>query len=141
MHLTLSVTTPEKKIFEAKDITSISFPTVDGEITVLPHHIPLLTKTTTGEIVVRYENHEDSLVVTEGFLKIDNAGNCLVLADYAVRSDDIDILKVQEAKEKAENIMKEKINEKDFVIAEAELRKTLMELKISQRKRASNIRK
>lgn len=136
--LTLKVITPENKIFEETEINSISFPTQEGEITVLPQHIPLISQTITGEVVIRKKDKEESLVITEGFLKIDKSGNCLVLADYAVRSNDIEIAKVEEAKKRAENTMKEKLNQKDFAIAEAELRRTLMELKVSTKRKQTN---
>jgi F-type H+-transporting ATPase subunit epsilon len=138
--LTLKVITPENKIFEESEIESISFPTQEGEITVLPNHIPLLSQTMTGEVVIRKKGKDTSLVITEGFLKIDKSGNCLVLADYAIRSEDIEELKVTEAKKKAEESMKEKTSQKDFAIAEAELRRTLMELKVSQRRKQNTPR-
>ncbi len=137
-YLTLKVITPEKKLIEDTQIDSITFPTKEGQITVLPNHIPLVSQTETGEVIIRKNKIEESLVITEGFLKIDRTGNCLLLADYAVRSDDIEEVKAEEAKQKAQNTMKEKLNQKDFAIAEAELRRTLMELKVSQRRKQSS---
>src|SRR4030042_5547807 len=134
-YLKISIITPEKLVFEGDEIDSASFPTPDGEITILPHHIPLVTKIATGEIVIRKKGNEYSLVATDGFLKLTSDGVITVLADYAVRSEDIELAKVEEAKKKAEAAMKEKISQKDFAIAEAELRKTLLELKIAQKRR------
>ena len=133
--LSIKITTPEKLVFEGDEIDSASFPTPDGEITILPHHIPLVTKIATGEIVIRKKGNEYSLVATDGFLKLTSDGVITVLADYAVRSEDIELAKVEEARKKAEAAMKEKVSQKDFAIAEADLRRTLMELKISQKRR------
>jgi len=136
--LNLKIITPEKKVFEDGEINSASFPTTMGQITILPGHIPLVTKLVAGEITVRSGQKAYSLVTTEGLLKLDTLGNIVVLADYAIRSEEIEIAKVQEAKRKAEEAMKEKTSERDFAIAEAELRRTLLELKVSQKRKTSS---
>jgi F-type H+-transporting ATPase subunit epsilon len=136
--LNLKIITPEKKVFEDQEIKSASFPTTMGEITILPGHIPLVTKLVAGEITIRTGQKEYLLVTTEGLLKLDKEGNIVVLSDYAIRSDEIEVAKVQEAKRRAEEAMKEKISERDFVIAEAELRRTLLELKVSQKRKNYN---
>lgn len=133
--LSLKIITPTKSVFEEDGIDSVTLPSVDGELTILPNHIPLVCKVVHGEITVRKSGKDQSLVTTEGFLKLNKKGEMLLLADYAVRSEEIEIEKVRLAKEKAEKAMKEKVSEKDFAIAEAELRRTLLELKISQKRR------
>lgn len=140
MSLSLKIVTPTKIVFEDSDIESASFPTSDGEITILTDHIPIVTKIIPGEIIIRKKGKESSLITTEGFLKLESNNEILLLADYAVRSDEIEIAKVQEAKKKAEQAMKEKLSQKDFAIAEAELRRTLLELKVSQRRKNPTIK-
>ncbi|KKR11371.1 MAG: ATP synthase epsilon chain [Candidatus Woesebacteria bacterium GW2011_GWA1_39_21] len=135
--LKLSVISPEQKVFELGDIDSITFPTGEGEITVLPEHVPLVSQIVTGEIVIRLGSKDESIVTTEGFLKLDSKGNAVVLADYAIRSDDLELAKVEEAKRKAETAMKENLSKTSFAVAEAELKRTLLELKISQRRKRS----
>jgi F-type H+-transporting ATPase subunit epsilon len=137
--LSIKIISPSGKILEDSEFDSITIPTSEGEITLLPGHVPLVAKVAPGEIVARKKDNEESIVTTDGFLKLNKKGQVLVLSDYAVRSEDVEIAKVEEAKKRAESLLKEKANEKDFVIAEAELRKTLLELKIAQ-KRKSRIR-
>ena len=133
--LAISIVTPEKIIYEEQGIDSISLPTTQGEITILPKHIPLIAKVTPGEIVIRKYSKETSLVTTQGFLKLDSDGSASILADYAIRSEEVEIAKVLEAKKKAEESMKAKRTEKEFAIAEADLRRTLIELKVAQKRR------
>ncbi|OGM21428.1 ATP synthase F1 subunit epsilon [Candidatus Woesebacteria bacterium RIFCSPLOWO2_01_FULL_37_19] len=133
--LAISIVTPEKIIYEEQGIDSISLPTTQGEITILPKHIPLIAKVTPGEIVIRKDSKETSLVTTQGFLKLDSDGSASILADYAIRSEEVEIAKVLEAKKKAEESMKAKRTEKEFAIAEADLRRTLIELKVAQKRR------
>ena len=133
--LKLRIVTPEKEIYDERDLDSVSIFTAKGQITILPNHIPLVTRVTAGEVTIKKGSKTDSLITTEGFLQLDKTGEILVLADYAVRSEDIEIAKVMEAKKKAEEALKAKVSERDFIIAEAELRRTLLELKISQKQR------
>lgn len=133
--LTLKIVSPEKLVFQEGDFESITLPTENGEITILPGHIPLVARINPGEVVARKHGKEESLVTTDGFLKLNSKGEVFILADYAVRSEDMEIARVQEAKKKAEEMMKDKGSERDFVIAEAELRKSLLELKVIQKRK------
>lgn len=133
--LHLKIVSPEKLVFEDDGFTSITLPTMEGEITILPEHIPLVSAISPGEIIARKKDKDISLVTTKGFLRCDKNGNIFVLSDYAIRSEDVEIAKVEEAKKRAEKDMSEKKSEKDFIIAEAELRKTLLELKVAKKRR------
>jgi len=61
--------------------------------------------------------------------------NVSILADYAIRAEDIEVAKASEAKERAENAMREKTSQQDFAEAEAQLRRSLVELEIGKRRR------
>lgn len=135
--LSLKIVSPEKLVFEDSGFESVTFPTHDGEITVLPGHIPLISKIAPGVITARKKDKSISLVTTDGFLNVAKDGTISVLSDYAIRSEDVEIAKVQEAKRKAEAAMKEKKSERDFAIAEAELRRTLLELKVVQKRKVN----
>jgi F-type H+-transporting ATPase subunit epsilon len=136
--LKLKIITPVSVTLSEEEITSISLTTSEGQITVLPGHIPLVTRVSPGELTFQKNGKESSFVVTEGFMKLDRVGNLTVLSDYAIRSDEIEIAKVEAAKKKAEEAMRQKTSERDFVVAEAELRKTLLELRVSQKRRSGN---
>ncbi len=137
--LTLKIVSPEKKVFEASGFDSITLPTQEGEITILPKHIPLVGKVVPGEIIARKGAHEESLITLNGFLKLDELGNILVLTDYAVRSEDVEVAKVESAKKKAEESMRVRASEQDFATAEAELRKTLLELKVAKKRKVGRV--
>jgi len=134
--LKLKIVTPEKLVFEEDEFTSVTLPTENGEITILPGHIPLVSKIAPGEIIAKKKSGEELLVTTKGFLRLNEKGEIFILSDYAVRSEDVEIAKVEEAKKRAEATMKEKVSEKEFALAEADLRRTLLELKVAHRKRA-----
>lgn len=133
-HLKLDIVTQEKRLLTT-ETSSISVETALGEITILPGHIPLITKLSEGLLRYRDEKGKETIVaVFGGFLELDADGVCSVLADSAVRADDIDLAKVALAKEDAQAILKDKTRQQEFVMAEAALRRTALELKAANKK-------
>jgi len=136
MKLHISIVSPEKTLLE-EEADEVTIPTVQGEITVLPEHVNLLSQLAPGELIIRNNAISQHMVVTGGFLEI-TGNNVLLLADYAVHGKDISAVKAEEAKVRAEKAMKEKLSEKDFAIAEAELRRALLELKVANKLKRSS---
>lgn len=137
MKLQLEVITPTKVVL-SEEIDEITINTATGEISILPNHIDLLTKLVPGEMIVKTGSKTQVFAVTGGFLEISN-NKVSILADYAVRAADIEIAKVKEAKERAEQVMKDKESNKNYVIAEADLRRALLELKVAIKHKNRNI--
>ena len=133
MKLALDIITPTKVVL-SEEVDEVTIPTVDGEISILPNHVNLLTKIAAGEMVIRKGAKNDLFAITGGFLEILNS-HVNVLADYAIHADDIEVAKVQEAKERAQKAMKEKITEEDFRVANAELAKALLQLKVAHKRK------
>lgn len=133
MTLHLEIITPEKVVYK-DDVNEVISPTVNGEISILPNHVGLLTQIAPGEITVKKQGREYFLAITGGFLEV-SRNKVTILADYAIRSEEIEIEKAQEAQKKARKLMEEKTSEKDFAIAESELRRSLLELKVAHRRK------
>ncbi len=132
----LQIVSPEKILFDG-EILELIAPTISGEIAVLPHHADLLTQLTEGEIIIKHKGKEEHIGVTGGFLQI-LGGNITLLADYAVRSEEINAQKALEAQKRAEEILKKKkegVSERDFALAQSEFRKAIMELKVANKRR------
>lgn len=133
MNLSLEIITPEKIVYK-DEVDEVIAPTIKGQISILPNHIGLLTQIEPGELIVKKDGRENFLAITGGFLEV--AKNKIsILADYAVRSEDIEVAKAEQAQKRAEKIMEEKVSEKDFAIAQSELRRSILELKVAQRRR------
>lgn len=130
--LQLEVITQERKILsEAVDI--VMAPTYDGQIGILPGHIGLLTRLQAGELYIISGPSMTVLAISGGLLDVhDNLVS--VMAESAVRADEIDIAKVEAAKEKAEEALKERLSETEFAVAEADLRRAVLELKVAKRR-------
>lgn len=129
--LHLEIITPERVVL-AEDVESVVIPAVEGEVTILPEHIPLFTRVKPGEIKYNIGKDEHFMAIQEGFLEVLN-DSVNILTNYAVRSEEIEIAKVEAAKKRAEEALKQKKDEQGIVIAEAELRKAILELKVARR--------
>ena len=98
------IATPEKIIYE-NDIFQVSIPTTIGEITVLPHHIPLVSIVQAGEMKIKDEMGEQVIAISRGFLEIRANNEVVILADNAERAEVIDIERAEEARKRAEEEM------------------------------------
>lgn len=104
--LTLEIVTPEGVAFR-ESVREVAVPTTQGEIGVLPHHIPLLTLLRAGELHVTRESGErEYLAVDRGFARV--FGQTLsILTEAAIHVKDIDMDKVAEAQRRAEEALRE----------------------------------
>jgi F-type H+-transporting ATPase subunit epsilon len=100
MPLTLEIVTPEAKVY-SDTIDSVVVPTVEGEIGVLPGHIPLVTQVAHGELRVTKGSTTSFLAVGGGFAQIDG-DRVRVLAEHAISEEKIDEHAVEAALKKAE---------------------------------------
>jgi len=105
MPLTLEIVTPEAKVY-SDTIDSVVIPTVEGEIGVLPGHIPLLTQIEGGELRVTKGTVSSLLAVSGGFAQIDG-DRVRVLAEHAISEEKIDEHAVEAALKRAEQELKE----------------------------------
>ena len=126
--LKLDIVTQEKKLL-TEEVSSITAQTVEGEITILPSHVPLLTRLTEGVMRFMTKSGEQVVAIFGGFLEVDSLGNVSVLADSAVRAEDIDEAKVKEAEAEAKAVLADKSRALEFAEAEAALRKAYASIK------------
>jgi len=96
-------------------------PAVMGEVGVLPHHTPLLTKIKPGEVrVINEQDEEEFFFVSGGMLEILPSG-VTILADTAQRAKDLDEAAALEAKDAAEKQLQDRKDDIDYATAEAQL--------------------
>jgi F-type H+-transporting ATPase subunit epsilon len=104
MPLTLEIVTPEAKVY-SDTVDSVVVPTFEGEIGVLPGHIPLLTQVEHGELRVTKGATTSWLAVGGGFAQIDG-DRVRVLAEHAITEEKIDEHAVEAALKRAEDELK-----------------------------------
>ena len=105
MPLTLEIVTPEAKVY-SDTIDSVVIPTMEGEVGILPGHIPLLTKVANGELRVTKGTQTLHLAVGGGFAEIDG-DKVSVLAERAITEEQIDEKAVEDAMKRAEQSMRD----------------------------------
>jgi F-type H+-transporting ATPase subunit epsilon len=131
MNLLLEIITPEKVVYK-DEVSEITAPTVNGEISILPNHINLLTQISPGELIVKKGNTLQHLAITGGFLEIQD-NKVSILAEYAIKAQDIEVAQAMEAKKRAEKAMTEKSTDNEIRIAQAEIIKSILQLKVAER--------
>ncbi len=126
---TLIIATPEREVYR-DTIDSVSLPTIDGEITVLPHHIPLSTILKPGELVIRKGTEARPYAVSGGFIEV-QPHQLVVLADTAEHLEEIDEQRAQEAIELA-NKRKQEMREDhvEYAAMAGKLERDLNRLKL-----------
>jgi F-type H+-transporting ATPase subunit epsilon len=129
MNLLLEIITPEKVIYK-DEVSEVVVPTLEGQIAILPNHINLLTQISPGELIIKKGANEQLLAITGGFLEV-NKNIVSIVAEYAVKAQDIEVARAMEAKKRAEKLMSEKSTDNEMRIAEAEIIKAILELKIA----------
>ncbi len=118
MHV--DIVSAEEAIFSGK-ARMVFAPAVMGEVGILPRHAPLLTQLRPGEVRVQTEDGtEDFFYVSGGMLEV-QPYTVTVLADTAVRAKDIDEAAAIEAKQRAEQALKDRKSDIDYAKAQAEL--------------------
>ena len=133
MTLRLEIVTPEAKTY-SDDVDSVVVPGIEGELGILPTHVPLLTQLTPGELRVIKDGTETRLAVGEGFVKI-TPDKVAVLTDMAVRESDIDEAAAEEAIRRAEAAMSgEKLSNEEYAANSAALQRSLALIKVKRRR-------
>jgi len=129
----LEIITPEKKVF-SNQVDQVTLPSSTGEITVLAHHVPLLTEINPGEITIKTGGKVDHLVSGKGFAEI-TGEKVSVLIDLAETESSLDEKKIEEAKARAEEALKQKhaLSEEEYAAAAAALQNTLAQLRFVRR--------
>ena len=129
----LEIVTAERQVF-SDDVTTIIAEGIDGQMTILPKHAPLITMLAPGELIIRKDGEEMYMAITGGFLEV-RPEKVIVLADACERSDEIDIERAMEAKKRAEERLKNLSEQIDQSRAEAALRRSMARLRVVEKRR------
>lgn len=135
MSLHLSLVTPEASVLDT-DVDSVTLPTANGEITILAHHLPLITTLAPGMMTVKTSESEESFAVSRGVVEVAGT-HMVVLSDIADRVEELEEEAVEQAKKRAEQLLADKrADSEGFAEATAILDRELARV-ISVRRRRS----
>jgi F-type H+-transporting ATPase subunit epsilon len=135
MALTLEIVTPEARVY-SDTIETVVIPTVEGEIGILPGHIPLLTQVAAGELRVTKAGRTEFLAVGNGFAEIDG-DKVSVLAESAIDEAKIDEDAVAKAQARAEESLRnrESMDPAEVERLEGVVRFAVAQLGVKRRRR------
>ena len=134
MTMHVNIVSAEAEIFSGT-VTGVFAPAQMGEMGIMPRHAQLLTQLEPGEVrVVKENGDEEHFYVSGGILEV-QPHVVTVLSDTAVRAKDLDEAKAMEAKQRAEQALKDRKADMDYAVAEAELAEAIAQLQTIQRLR------
>ncbi len=131
------IITPERTVFEA-EISQVTLPVTEGEVTILPSHRPYIASLEPGEIILKTKKQEGeeetSLVVSGGFIEF-NENSLVVLADTAERAEEIDLKRAEEARARAEKLKQGAISmdESEYARVAAAIQKESARIRVARK--------
>lgn len=128
----LEIVTAEREVY-ADDVESVVAPGVEGELGILPHHVPLMTMLQPGELRIKKGGEELLMSVAGGFLEV-RPDRVVILADAAERAEEVDIERAIAARGRAEESIKSAATTKpELVLMEVALRRSLARIKVAEK--------
>jgi F-type H+-transporting ATPase subunit epsilon len=131
--LKLEIVTPEAKIF-SDDVDMVTLTGIDGEMGILPQHMPLMTQLVAGEIIAQKGKDTIFLAVGDGFVQV-TGDRVAILTDMAIEADNIDEAKAEEARQLAEARLSQKITDEEAAHVRAALAHSMTQIKVKQRRK------
>ena len=134
------IITAERVAFKG-DVDMVVAPGIDGQLGILPHHAPLMTALSVGELILHKAGEEDTIMaIGGGFMEV-GPQHVTILADSAERAEEIDEARAEAARRRAEATMSQTHGLlEDAQKAEAALRRSMLRLKVAKRKSGSRTR-
>lgn len=128
----LEIFTPEKSVLK-EYVQSIIVPSYEGEMGILPEHIPLIAQLVPGEIKILSNNERKIFVISGGFIEVNTAG-VEIYAETADLLQEIDIEKSKIELEQAKSKLKQKdIHTVELLKAKFAIQKELAKIKVISR--------
>ncbi|GAB7387900.1 F0F1 ATP synthase subunit epsilon [Bacillaceae bacterium] len=130
----VEIVTPDRVVYssEAKMVVAKG---VEGDLGILPHHVPLVTPLKIAPVRIKKDEGEDVVAVSSGFMEV-RGDKVTILAEAAELPEEIDIDRALAAKERAERRLAQSGQEDiDFQRAKLALQRALMRLQVGQQKK------
>jgi F-type H+-transporting ATPase subunit epsilon len=134
MALNVEIVTAERVVYSEDGVDEVVVPGVEGELGVLTLHAPLLTMLQPGVMRIKKGNDEIDMAITGGFIEV-RENRVTILADAAERVEEIDLVRAEEARRRAQRLLEEKAAEVDLARAEAALARALARIRAAERRR------
>lgn len=133
MTIHVDVVSAEQAIFSGV-AEFVAVPAEMGELGIYPRHTPLITRLKPGSVRMKIPNQaaEELVYVSGGILEV-QPNVVTILSDTAIRGHDLDETKALEAKQQAEEAMKNRAASMDYAKAQSELAEAVAQLQAIQK--------
>lgn len=128
----LEIITPQRQAF-SEEVEGVIVPTTNGSIGVLPHHEPLFSSLSEGEIKITTGTKEFFLAIGGGFMEV-TAEKVSILVTRAVHADELNEAEIKKAYESAKQVIANKATGEELSQAQAMMRRSVLELKTFRRR-------
>lgn len=131
--LSLKIITPKKIVYE-KEVDSVTLPSHDGEITILPKHINLFSLLTEGIIKIKINNDEDYFAIGSGYVETDGK-EVIILVSRVYGQDQINEKIINQAIEEAKKLLSQAQDEKSRQEALSLMRRAIIDSKLLKKRK------
>ena len=132
-NLQLEIVTPDRSLVR-EEVDEVQLPGAEGYLGVLPGHTPLLATLTVGELWYRIGQEKHFLAITSGFGEV-LPDRITVLAQVAERAEDIDVVRAEAARKRAEERLARGAGDIDIERARVALLRSLIRVQVASRAR------
>jgi F-type H+-transporting ATPase subunit epsilon len=127
------IVTVERLVY-SDEVDMVVAPGTMGTLGILPKHAPLITALEEGELRIKKGEEEECFAVSGGYMEV-RPDRVIVMADTAERADEIDEARAEAARQRAEQLLKEKPPDMDRTAIEGALRRSYIRLKVVRKRR------
>ena len=120
------------RVFYQGECEHLVITAIDGLMGILPGHEPLVTCLPTGELKYMTNGKWHYAAISEGFIQV-LPDKAVILADSCELPEEIDIKRAEEARERAQEQLRQKQSIKEYYQTQAALNRAMNRLKISQK--------
>lgn len=130
--LQLNLITPQKQLLNAVAVEFVALPALEGELGVLPGHIPMIVQLGYGSLRYKQDGKEEEFAVLGGFAEILHE-SVNVFAEGAGLAEEIDEEEEKQKIKRAKESLSKKDADIDFELAEIEIKQALTRMKVKKR--------
>jgi F-type H+-transporting ATPase subunit epsilon len=129
--LKLTIVTP--LVMVSEDVHMVTIPGVDGQMGIYPQHVALITQIVPGEIIVTQNGRESHYAIGEGLVEI-TATEVVIVTDMAIPAEQIDEVRAREARDRAEQRLRERLSDEEVATVNASLVRAVAQLHVRRRR-------
>ncbi|CAI2582288.1 ATP synthase epsilon chain [Apilactobacillus kunkeei] len=132
--LTVSIVTPDGKVYEREDAHLVIVRTKSGQLGIMPNHVPVIASLEVDEVKVKSGSDVDEIAVNGGFVEFSN-NNLTVIADSAEKQGDIDVDRAAAARDRAQKaleIARQKHDNQEILRNQVALRRAINRMHVAK---------